>query len=201
MKALIGRKLGMTQVFGERGKTVPVTLVQAGPCVITQLRSVDKDGYSAVQLGFGDAKKLKKPQMGHLKPSSTQSTYLREIRLDKDADFKVGDKLDVSQFEAGQQVKITAISKGKGFAGTIKRWNFHRGPTTHGSDNHRQPGSIGSMYPQKVFKGKKMAGRMGHAQVSVRNLKIAEVDTAANLIAINGAVPGPRRGLVIIKGL
>lgn len=211
MKALIGRKVGMTQIYqGERGKAVPVTLVQAGPCVITQVRSLQKDGYSAIQIGFGEAKNIKKPQLGHLKPTKAKSAVLREIRLDNEqksiseteqTEYKVGDVLDVGQFETGEKIKVTATSKGKGFAGTIKRWNFHRGPKTHGSDNYRQPGSIGSMYPQRVLKGKKMAGRMGHDTVTIKNLSIAEIDNEQNILAISGAIPGPNKSVVIIKGL
>ena len=207
MQALIGRKVGMTQIFhGERGKAVAVTLVEAGPCVVTALRHGDKDGYEAMQLGLGEAKKISKARHGQLKPAKAKSAVLREIRLDnkqsstEEGRPKVGDTLNVSQFEVGQKVRVMATSKGKGFAGTIKRWNFHRGPKTHGSDSYRKPGSIGSMYPQKIWKGKKMAGRLGHSQVTVKNLQVAEVVPERNLLALAGAVPGPRRGVVIIRG-
>ena len=202
MQAIIGRKIGMSQMFGDRGKVIPVTLVEAGPCVVTQLRDAAKDGYTAVQLGFGEAKKLNKPGTGHLKASKAKSSVLREFRWPEQPDgLKVGDTLDVSQFEAGQQVKVTAISKGKGFAGTVKRHNFNTGPKTHGSDDYRTPGSIGSMYPQKVMKGKKMAGRMGHDRVTIKNVKIADVQPEKNLLALTGAVPGANRSIVIIKGM
>ena len=206
MKALIGRKLGMTQIFGERGKTQAVTLLQAGPCVVTQVKTADKDGYIAVQLGFGEAKKLSKPATGHLKSSQAKSRYLREFRVQPAADdadtsgeLKVGDKLDASQFEVGDEVTIVGISRGKGFAGTIKRHNFSRGPKTHGSMSYRRPGSIGSMYPQKVFKGQKMSGRMGNDRVTLQKVKIAEVKPEEQLLAIAGPVPGPRKGLVLIE--
>ncbi len=207
MKALIGRKLGMTQIFGERGKTQAVTLLQAGPCVVTQVKTAEKDGYNAIQLGFGEAKQLSKPATGHLKGSKSKARYLREFRLEPADDktaaetaLKVGDKLEVSQFKAGDEVTIVAISKGKGFAGTIKRYNFSRGPKTHGSMSYRRPGSIGSMYPQKVFKGKKMAGRMGYDRVTLKKMKIAEVKSEERLLAVAGPIPGPRKGLVLIAG-
>lgn len=205
MKALLGRKIGMTQLLTEQGEAVPVTLVQAGPCVVTQVKTHKTDGYDAVQIGFGSNQKLNKAQSGHLKSASATSRYLREVRLREDSNsdeqptYKVGDKIDISQFQAGDKINVSGVSRGKGFAGTIKRYNFSRGPKTHGSSSYRRPGSIGSMYPQKVFKGKKMAGRMGHTQVTTSNLTVAEVDTTDNLLAIRGAVPGPKRGLVLIK--
>ena len=201
MKALIGRKLGMTQIFGERGKTQAVTLLQAGPCVVTQVKTSDKDGYTSIQLGFGDAKKLTKPMAGHTKQAGAKPRYLREFRLQQTEDNapKVGDKLDVSQFEPGQEVTLVAVSRGKGFAGTIKRHNFSRGPKTHGGMSYRRPGSIGSMFPQKVFKGKKMAGRMGGDRVTLKKVKVAEVRPEQQLLAVAGPVPGPARGLVLIE--
>lgn len=201
MKALIGRKIGMTQTFGEKGALTAVTLVQAEPNTITQIRNLDKDGYMALQLGFEEQKKLSKSQQGQLKASGANSKIKREFRLATTADeAKVGDKLDVSQFSGGDEVTVVAVSRGKGFAGTIKRHNFHRGPMSHGSKNKRGPGSIGSMYPQKVYKGRKMAGRMGAAQVSLRKVKVLEVDSAAHILALKGPVPGPRKGLVLIRG-
>ncbi len=203
MKALIGRKIGMTQSYGDRGRVEPVTLLAAGPCVVTQLRSLDKDGYAAVQLGFGESKKIAKSLAGHLKLSGAKSHILREFRLsktDQQSEFKVGDQLDVTQFEAGQLVGIVGTSKGKGFAGTIKRHNFHRGPKTHGSKSYRAPGSIGSMYPQKIFKGKKMAGRMGTDRVTLHTVKVIDVDPAENLLVVKGPIPGANKSIVTILG-
>ena len=200
MKALIGRKVGMTQIFTEEGNVQRITVIEATPNVVTQLKTIEKDGYSAVQLGFGTAKKAAKPQAGHMKASGSMSSVLREIRLDDAGDLNVGAKLDVNTFELGDSVQITGTSKGKGFAGTIKRHNFHRGPKTHGSHNYRAPGSIGAGYPEHVFKGMRMAGRMGGDQVTVKGAKIALVDAERNLIGITGAVPGPRKGIVIVRG-
>lgn len=198
MKALLGRKVGMTQIFENDGTATAVTLVEAGPCKVTSLRTPEKDGYSAVQIGYGQPKKLNKAQAGHLKAGKTELKHLREVR--EETDLSVGDQLDVGQFEVGDKVSVTSISKGKGFAGTIKRHNFHRGPMSHGSRNKRRPGSIGSMYPQKIFKGKKMAGRMGNEQVTTKNLKVCTIDSDNNLLAVKGAVPGRRGSLVMIKG-
>ena len=175
------------------------------------MKSIESDGYNAVQLGFGEAKKLSKSQAGQLKKSGAKSVYLKEFRAsevvveasegaEKPAELKIGDNLTVDMFEVGEQVVVSGVSKGKGFAGTIKRHNFHRGPKTHGSHNYREPGSIGAGYPQHVFKGIKMAGQMGHDNVTIKNQKIAMIDAENNLIAIVGSVPGPRKGLVVIKG-
>lgn len=210
MKALIGRKLGMTQLFDENGNVARVTIIEAGPCVVTQVKTGEKDGYQAVQIGFGKAKHPAKPQIGHATHDGATPTTFREVRLDgsvadvetaegEDA-LKVGATLSVGQFEIGDAVEVSGTSKGKGFAGTIKRHNFTTGPKTHGSHNYRQPGSIGSGYPQHVFKGQKMAGRMGGDKTTVKGLKIIQVDNANNLLAISGAVPGPRKGLVMIRG-
>jgi large subunit ribosomal protein L3 len=201
MKALIGTKLGMTQIFGSDGNVERVTLIEAGPCVVTQIKTLELDGYRAVQLGFGTAKHQPKPQQGHLKPSGANSRTMREIRVDEIGDLKTGTSIDASVFEVGDKVQVTGTSKGKGFAGTIKRHNFHRGPKTHGSHNYRQPGSIGSMYPEHVFKGMRMAGQMGAERVTVKNLKVVAVDAERNIIAISGAVPGPRKGGVLLRGL
>lgn len=191
----------MTQIFDDEGRLQPVTVLQAGPCVVTQLKTVDNDGYTAAQIGFGEAKKPGKAIQGHLKASGSKARHLVEVRTDADEQLQVGDELKVELFEAGEAVQVTGVSKGKGFAGTIKRHNFHRGPKTHGSHNYRAPGSIGAGYPQHVFKGIKMAGRMGHDRVTVKNLKVTLVDTEQNLIAVKGAVPGPNKGLVLIKGV
>jgi large subunit ribosomal protein L3 len=200
MKALLATKIGMTQIFDDEGRLQPVTVLQAGPCVITQLKTAENDGYTAAQIGYGEAKKPGKAILGHLKPAGTQSRHLVEVRTEGDEELKVGDTLAADLFETGDAVQVTGVSKGKGFAGTIKRHNFHRGPKTHGSHNYRAPGSIGAGYPQHVFKGIKMAGHMGHERVTVKNLKIALVDAEQNLIAVKGAVPGPNKGLVLIRG-
>lgn len=217
MKALLGTKLGMTQLFDESGNVARVTLIQAGPCVVTQVKTQDLDGYNAVQIGFGEAKHQPKPQAGHLKAAGSNSRTVREIRIkdvqmthpdaksrvaDNEAAMAlaVGSTLDVTTFEVGDAVEVTATSKGKGFAGTIKRHNFSRGPKTHGSRNYRAPGSIGSGYPEHVFKGMRMAGHMGHERVTVTGLKVVVIDAKLGVIAISGAVPGPKRGLVMIKG-
>ena len=208
MKAILGKKVGMTRIFDDNGKVVPVTVIEATPNIITQIKTKDKDGYSAGQLGFGEAKRLNKPQAGHLKAAKASSRSLREvpeIKFDIEEDkepkeVKVGDKIFVDIFKVGDKVQVTGVSKGKGFAGVIKRHGFKRGPMSHGSHHHREPGSIGSMFPQHVFKGTKLPGRMGTDQVTTKNLKIASVDKENNLIAIKGAIPGPAKGLVILRG-
>jgi large subunit ribosomal protein L3 len=216
MKALLGTKLGMTQLFDADGNVARVTIVQAGPCTVTQIKTTSKDGYNAVQIGFGDAKHQPKPQAGHLKASGSNARFTREVRIDdvepghprakaleeaaaEALALEIGSKLDVTTFEAGDEVQVTGTSKGKGFAGTIKRHNFSRGPKTHGSRNYRAPGSIGSGYPEHVFKGMRMAGHMGHEQVTVKGLKVVVVDPEQNVLAISGAVPGPKKGLVLIQ--
>lgn len=202
MKALLGTKIGMTQLISEDGKAVPVTLIQAGPVTVTQVKTVDTDGYNAVQVGFEMGKNLSKAVAGHLKASNITPKFIREFRVDElTEDLTVGSTIDVTTFEVGDIVDATGISKGKGFAGTIKRHNFERHKKTHGGKgNTRKPGSIGSMYPQKVFKGKRMAGRMGHEQVTVKNLVVSYVDAENNLIGLKGAVPGPKKGLIVIGG-
>lgn len=199
MKALLGTKLGMTQLFDADGNVARVTLIQAGPCVVTQLKKTETDGYNAVQIGFGEAKHQAKPQQGHLKASGANSRTTREVRVAELPELQVGAKLELTNFEAGDAVQVTGTSKGKGFAGTIKRHNFSRGPKTHGSHNYRAHGSIGSGYPEHVFKGMRMAGHMGHDQVTVRGLKVVAVDEKLGVLAISGAVPGPKRGLVMVK--
>ena len=193
MKTLLGTKLGMTQLLAEDGKAIPVTLIQAGPVTVTQVKTVETDGYNAVQVAFGEGKNLSKAVAGQ---------HIREFRVDQiPEDLKVGSEINVSAFEVGDFVDATGTSKGKGFAGTIKRHNFKRHRKTHGGKgNTRKPGSIGSMYPQKVFKGKTMAGHMGHERVTVKNLEVAYVDPETNLIGVKGAVPGPRKGLIILGG-
>ncbi len=202
MKALLGTKIGMTQIISEDGKAIPVTLIQAGPVTVTQVKTVDTDGYNAVQVGFEEGKNLSKAVAGHLKAADVTPKYIREFRVENPTEeLTVGSTIDVTAFELGDVVDATGISKGKGFAGNIKRHNFERHRKTHGGKgNTRKPGSIGSMYPQKVFKGKRMAGRMGHDQVTVKNLVVSYIDTENNLIGLKGAVPGPKKGLIVIGG-
>jgi large subunit ribosomal protein L3 len=200
MKALLGTKIGMTQILQEDGVAIPVTLIQAGPCTVTQVKTVDTDGYDAVQLGFGSGKNLSNAVAGHVKAAKVTPKYIREFRdVELNDDVKVGAQFDVTTFEVGEHIDVTGTSKGKGFAGNVKRHNFNTSKKTHGGNGYvRKPGSIGSMYPQKVFKGKRMAGRMGAEQVTVKNLMIALVDKENNLIGVKGAIPGPRRSLVVI---
>lgn len=202
MKALLGTKIGMTQIISESGAAIPVTLIQAGPVTVTQVKSVEIDGYNAVQVAYGEGKNLSKAVAGHTKTAGVTPKHIREFRVDElPADLKVGDVIDVTKFELGDVVDATGTSKGKGFAGTVKRHNFNTSKKTHGGNgNVRKPGSIGSMYPQKVFKGKRMAGRMGADRVTVKNLEVAYVDAANNLIGLKGAVPGPKKGLIVIGG-
>ncbi|MBW3569366.1 50S ribosomal protein L3 [Candidatus Parcubacteria bacterium] len=201
MKALLTKKIGMTSVISEDGSVAAVTLLSANPNVVTQIKSDETDGYQAVQIGAGEVKKVAKPQMHHLKSANKLVATVREIRVNELPEgIKIGDQLAADLFSAGDIINVTATSKGKGFAGTIKRHNFHLGRKTHGGSNYRKPGSIGSMYPQKIFKGKKMAGQMGDEQVTTKNLKVALVDMENSVIGVFGAVPGPRKGLVIIRG-
>jgi large subunit ribosomal protein L3 len=203
MKALITRKVGMTSLVADDGIVTPVTLLSASPCVVTQVKTTDIDGYQAVQIGFEVAKHPAKPQVGHsAKAKVAPAKIVREIRIDTlPEDLSVGTEIKADVFSVGDEVQVTGTSKGKGFAGTIKRHNFALGRKTHGGRNYRRPGSIGSMYPQRIFKGKRMAGQMGHEQVTVKGLKIALVDAEHNLIAVTGAVPGPKRGIVVLKGM
>jgi len=192
----------MTSTISEDGTVQAVTLLSASPCVITQVKTVETDGYTAVQLGFEEAKEqnVAKAQRGHFKASGLLPKIIREFRVAEiTEDLKVGETLSPEVFSIGDEIDATGTSKGKGWAGTIKRHNFHRGRKTHGGRSYRRPGSIGSMYPQKIFKGKKMAGQMGNEQVTVQNLKVALIDTEHNIIGVTGAVPGPRKGIVLIK--
>jgi len=197
---IIGRKLNMGRIFSGDGEVEAVTAIEAGPCVVTQVKTKDKDGYNAAQLGFGEAKHLNSPQRGHLKELG-QFKYLREFRVSDTEGIKVGDRIDVSLFKEGDLVDITGVSKGKGFAGVVKRHHFAGGPKTHGqSDRHRAPGSIGSTTsPGRVLKGMRMAGHMGSSQVTARNLEVCKADPARNLLLVKGAVPGAKNGLVLIK--
>lgn len=203
MTLILGRKQGMTQVFTEDGTHIGVTVVAAGPCVVTQVRTADNDGYDAVQLGYADTteKRTPKPQRGHFKKAGTApKRFVREERLQTPAGHAVGDTITVEVFSAGDIVDVTGTTKGRGFAGTIKRHGFHRGPKTHGCMNYRQPGSIGaSAYPARVFKGKRMSGHFGHARQTTKNLEVVQIDPEKNLLFIRGAVPGPKGGFVQVR--
>ena len=203
MKAILGEKIGMTHIFAEDGRVVPVTVVKAGPCVIVQKKTVETDGYNAVQLGFGTIKEknVNKPKKGHFaKVKAAPVRYLREFRTDEAAELEAGAEVKVDVFEAGEKVDVSGISKGKGFLGVIARWGQHRGPMSHGSRYHRRPGSMGACAsPAKVMKGKRLPGRGGFDKVTVQNLEVVKVDTDKNLLLIKGAVPGAKGGLVTIK--
>ena len=201
MKVIIGTKIGMTQIISQDGTVTPVTILQAGPATVTQVKTVETDGYNAVQLGYGQGKNLSKSVSGHVKKAGVTPKILKEFRTEDTPDYKAGDTLTVENFELGDKVTVTGTSKGKGFAGTVKRWNFNESRNTHGfKGNIRRVGSIGSMYPQKVFKGKRMPGRMGHDQVTVKNLVVAYIDKDNNLLGVKGAVPGPNKGIVTVEG-
>ena len=202
MKALLGTKIGMTQIISKDGVMIPVTLIQAGPVTVTQVKTVETDGYTAVQMAYGEGKNLSKAVAGHTLSAKVTPKHIREIRVKELPDnLAVGSTLDVTTFALGDIVDATGTSKGKGFAGTVKRHNFKTSRHTHGGQGDvRKVGSIGSMYPQKVFKGKRMAGRMGHDQVTVKNLVVSYIDLENNLIGLRGAVPGPKKGLIIIGG-
>ena len=203
VNTILGRKIGMTQVWDEDDNVVPVTVVQAGPCVVSQVKSEAPDGYDAVQIGFGEIKpsRVNKPMKGHFAKAGVEPMrYLREVRVENAADHKVGDVVTVADFAEVAAVDVTGTSKGKGFQGTIKRWNFACGPITHGSRNQRKPGSIGQCaYPARVRKGLHMAGHMGDERVTVKNLKLVSVDPEQNLMLIKGAVPGGKNALVQIR--
>ncbi|GAX89321.1 50S ribosomal protein L3 [Effusibacillus lacus] len=200
MKGILGRKLGMTQVFNEDGTVVPVTVIEAGPCVVLQKKELQNDGYEAVQLGFADKKRANKPETGHAqKAGTTPKRYVRELRGVDLAQYEVGQVLKADVFEAGEVVDVVGVSKGKGFAGAIKRHNQSRGPMAHGSRYHRGPGSLGSINPNRVFKGQTLPGRMGGERVTVQNLEVVKVDTDRNLLLIKGSVPGPKNSFVTIK--
>ncbi|MCL4078535.1 50S ribosomal protein L3 [Coriobacteriia bacterium Es71-Z0120] len=204
-RAILGRKLGMTQVWGEGDRLIPVTVIEAGPCVVTQVRTKDRDGYAAIQIGFGDVKesRVNKPMAGHFKKAGVApKRHLAEVRLDEAeaAQTKVGDTITVEAFEPGSRVHITGTSKGKGFQGVMKRHNFRGGPGGHGSHFHREPGSIGQCAsPSRVLKGLGLPGHMGSETVTVRNLEVVKVDTEQNLLLVKGAVPGGKNGLLMIR--
>ena len=202
MKGILGKKLGMTQIFTEEGIVVPVTVVEAGPNVVTQVKTVEKDGYNAIQVGFEDAKEksLNKPQKGHLAAANVLKKHLKEFRVDAVEEFTVGQEIKADLFAAGEKIDVTGTSKGKGFQGPIKRHGQSRGPESHGSRYHRRPGSMGACsFPGRVFKNKKLAGHMGSVKVTVQNLEVVRVDADKNLILVKGAIPGPKGSMVTIK--
>jgi large subunit ribosomal protein L3 len=200
---LIGRKLGMTRLFAEDGSVVPVSVIAAAPNTVTAIRSVERDGYAAVQLGAGLARRVTKPVAGQLPPldkDAPRPSVMREFRVDSTEGYEAGQALDVTLFEPGDKVDVTGTSKGRGFAGTVKRHHFHRGPKTHGSTNYRQPGSIGAgTTPGRVFKGTRMGGHMGDRRVTVLKLEVVKVDSERGLLLVRGAVPGARNSLVVIR--
>ncbi len=201
-KGILGRKLGMTQVFGEAGEIIPVTAIEAGPCVVVQKKTKDNDGYIAIQLGFDDIREslLTKPERGHFKREHVKPRrYLREIRVRDDSPYDVGAEIKADIFNKGDRVDIVGTSLGKGFAGVVKRWNFRRGPMGHGSMYHRRVGSLGATDPARVFKGRKLPGRMGAERVTIQNLEVVKVDPERNLLLVKGSVPGRRGGLLLVK--
>jgi large subunit ribosomal protein L3 len=202
MKGILGKKLGMTQIFTNEGIVVPVTVVEAGPIVVTQIKTVEKDGYNAIQVGFGDAKEksLNKPQKGHLAAANTLKKHLKEFRVESVEGYTVGQEIKADLFAAGEIIDVTGISKGKGFQGPIKRHGQSRGPESHGSRYHRRPGSMGACsFPGRVFKNKKLAGHMGSVKVTVQNLEVVRIDADKNLILVKGAIPGAKGSVVTIK--
>ncbi|EYE87694.1 50S ribosomal protein L3 [Fervidicella metallireducens AeB] len=202
-KAILGRKVGMTQIFDETGRVIPVTVIEAGPCVVIQKKTVETDGYNAIKVGFGDIREklVNKPVKGQFAKANVKlRRFVKELRLEDITGYEVGSELKADVFSAGDKVDVTGTSKGKGFAGGIKRWNFNRGPMSHGSKYHRGVGSMGaSSYPSRTFKGKRMPGHLGNVKSTIQNLEVVRVDAERNLILVRGAVPGPKKGLVIIK--
>jgi large subunit ribosomal protein L3 len=202
-KGILGRKHGMTQIFDEKGEVIPVTVIEAGPCVVVQKKTTETDGYNAIQVGFGDVKekRLTKPLIGHFKKAGVPfKRYLREFRLDDVSGYEVGSEIKVDIFKPGDRVDVTGISKGKGFAGVVKRYGANRGPMSHGSKYHRRVGSMGATTdPGRTFKGKIMPGHMGHERVTIQNLEVVKVDPELNLLLVKGSVPGPKGSLLIIK--
>jgi len=201
-KGILGRKLGMTELFDEQGRAIPLTVIEAGPCVVVQKKTTKTDGYNALQVGFGEVKErsLNKPLKGHFARANVKPRrFLRELRLDNVEGYEVGQEIKVDIFAPGDRVDVTGITKGKGFAGGVKRWGFGRGPMAHGSKYHRSPGSLQSRDAARVFKGRRMPGHLGHERVTIQNLKVFRVDPEKNLLLVKGAVPGPRGSLVLIK--
>ena len=202
MKGILGKKIGMTQIFTEHGEVIPVTVVEAGPVVVTQIKTTENDGYTAIQVGFQDAKEksLNKPQKGHLAAANILKKHLKEFRVEAVDAYTVGQEIKADVFAAGEMIDVTGISKGKGFQGPIKRHGQSRGPETHGSRYHRRPGSMGACsYPGRVFKNKKLAGHMGSVKVTVQNLEVVRVDADKNFILVKGAIPGAKGSVVTIK--
>lgn len=202
MKGILGKKIGMTQVFAEAGEVIPVTVIEAGPVVVTQVKTIENDGYNAVQVGFVDAKEksLNKPQKGHLAAANTLKKHLKEFRVESVDAYTVGQEIKADVFATGEMIDVTGISKGKGFQGPIKRHGQSRGPESHGSRYHRRPGSMGACsYPGRVFKNKKLAGHMGSVKVTVQNLEVVRVDAEKNFILVKGAIPGAKGSVVTIK--
>lgn len=202
-KGILGRKLGMTQIFDENGKIIPVTVIEAGPCVVVQKKTTEKDGYDAIQVGFDDIREklVNKPRKGHFaKAGVSLKRFIREFRLEDTSSYEVGQEIKADIFAAGEKIDVSGISKGKGFQGTIKRWNGHRGPMSHGSKFHRSVGSMGaSSSPSRTFKNKKLPGHMGNVNTTVLNLQVAKVMPEKNIILIKGGVPGPNKGFVVIR--
>ena len=202
-KGIIGRKIGMTQIFDEKGNVIPVTVIEAGPCVVAQVKTIETDGYNAVQLGFGDVKDkhINKPEAGHFaKAKLANKKHLREFKLENVENYKVGDEIKADVFEAGEKIDVQGITKGKGFQGVIKRHGQHRGPMGHGSMYHRRPGSMGSTStPGRVFKGKKLPGHMGRNTVTIQNLDVVKVDMDKNVILVKGSVPGAKGSILKVK--
>ena len=202
MKGILGKKIGMTQIFTEHGEVIPVTVVEAGPVVVTQIKTTENDGYTAIQVGFQDAKEksLNKPQKGHLAAANVLKKHLKEFRVEAVDAYTVGQEIKADVFAAGEMIDVTGISKGKGFQGPIKRHGQSRGPETHGSRYHRRPGSMGACsYPGRVFKNKKLAGHMGSVKVTVQNLEVVRVDADKNFILVKGAIPGAKGSVVTLK--
>ena len=202
-KGIIGKKIGMTQIFDEIGNVIPVTVIQAGPCVVAQKKTVETDGYNAIQLGFAEVKEkhMTKAEIGHFAKAGVENKkHLKEFRRDDISEINVGDVITADTFAAGEKVDVTGMTKGRGYSGVIKRWNHHHLRMTHGTGPiHRQPGSMGVIDPARIFKNKKMAGQYGNEKVTVQNLKIVKIDSEKNLIAIKGAIPGAKDGIVFIR--
>jgi len=203
MKGLLGKKLGMTQIFTEDDRVVPVTIIEAGECVVTQIKTSEKDGYSAIQIGFGEIREklVNKPAKGHFEKAKVKAKrHLAEIRIDEGEEYKIGQPVKVDIFEVGEKADVTGISKGKGYAGVVKRWGFGGGPGGHGSHFHRKPGAIGACAsPSRVFKGRKLPGQMGDKRITTQNLEIVGVDVEQDLLLIKGNVPGSKNSLVMVK--
>lgn len=201
-KGILGKKVGMAQIFTGEGRAIPVTVIEAGPCIVVQKKTPEKDGYSAIQIGFSEKRErlFTKPAKGHFSKAGVRPLrFLRELRVEDLEAYQVGQEIKADVFNPGEKVDVAGISKGKGFAGGIKRHGFHRGPMAHGSKYHRRPGSLGAKGPAKVFKGRKLPGHLGAGRVTVQNLEVIKVDAGRNMLAIKGAVPGPRGALVMVK--